>query len=164
MEYSVIIIISPFIYLLVYIISKKNKRNFENLENYLKSQVYNTIGITNLYITNIPFLQNLVSNLDKELTAYIDIETTSLNPYNGEITLVGICLDDGNESNVIQLVGDDILASNLISIIGNVKTLCTYNGTKFDLSFKKKLGIDLTKCCVHKDLMHTCWQRGLYGG
>ena len=115
MEYSVIII-GTFIYLLGYIISMTNKRNPENLENHLKSQVNNTVEITNLDFTNTLSVQNSVSNLYKELTPYLDIETTSLNPYNGKITLDEICLGNGNESNVIQSVRDGICALNLIKI------------------------------------------------
>jgi len=102
---------------------------------------------------------------DKKYCAYLDIETTSLNPHNGELTVIGLCLDDGNEHRVIQLVGNDITASKLIEIMNNVEVLYTYNGARFDIPYiKAKLGIDLSRYFVHKDLMKECWRRNLYGG
>jgi len=102
---------------------------------------------------------------DKKYCAYLDIETTSLNPYNGELTVIGLCLDDGNEHRVVQLVGDDISASKLVEIMKRVEVLYTYNGDRFDIPhIKARLGIDLTRYSAHKDLMKECWQRNLYGG
>jgi len=102
---------------------------------------------------------------DKNYYAYLDIETTSLNPSNGDLTVIGLCLDDGNELRVIQLVGNEISSPKLMKIMKNVKLLYTYNGTRFDLLYiKAKLGVDLTRYCIHKDLMKECWRRNLYGG
>lgn len=101
---------------------------------------------------------------DEKCFAYIDIETTSLNPYDGDLTVIGLCLEDGSE-HIVQLVGNEISSSKLIEIMKKVKVLYTYNGTRFDLPFiKAKLGVDLTKYCIHKDLMYECWSRNLYGG
>jgi hypothetical protein len=97
--------------------------------------------------------------------AYLDIETTSLNPDSGEITVIGLCLDDGYKFEMIQLCGDEISAPKLTEIIKKAKVLYTYNGTRFDLPYiKSKLGVDLTRYCKHRDLMHECQQRNLYGG
>ncbi len=102
---------------------------------------------------------------DKKYCAYLDIETTSLNPYNGDLTVIGLCLDDGKELRIIQLVGDDISACKLIEIIKRVEVLYTFNGNRFDIPYiKAKIGIDLKKYCTHKDLMYECWQRKMYGG
>jgi len=102
---------------------------------------------------------------NKEYCAYLDIETTSLNPYNGDLTVIGLCLEDANDHRIIQLVGDDISASKLIEIMKRVEVLYTYNGSRFDIPYiKAKIGIDITKYCAHKDLMIECWQRNLYGG
>lgn len=97
--------------------------------------------------------------------AYLDIETTSLSPSDGDLTVIGLFLDQGKGQEVIQLVGDEISAAKLLEIMEKVKVLYTYNGERFDLPYiKGKLGVDLTKCCLHKDLMHDCWRRNLYGG
>ena len=100
-----------------------------------------------------------------EPCAYLDIETTSLSPFNGELTVVGLYLEDGSEKRLIQLVGDEISAAKLDEIMEQVQTLYTYNGGRFDLPYiKAKLGVDLTRQRIHRDLMYDCWQRNLYGG
>lgn len=102
---------------------------------------------------------------DEKCFAYIDIETTSLNPSDGDLTVIGLYLENGKEHRVIQLIENEISSSKLVEIMKKVKVLYTYNGTRFDLPFiKAKLGIDLTKYCIHKDLMYECWRRNLYGG
>lgn len=102
---------------------------------------------------------------DTERCAYLDIETTSLSPSNGELTVVGLYLDEGNRETLIQLVGDEISATKLDEAMGNVNALYTYNGGRFDLPYiRAKLGIDLTERRIHRDLMYDCWRRNLYGG
>ncbi len=97
--------------------------------------------------------------------AYLDIETTSLSPFTGELTVIGLFLEDSSDNGVIQLVGDKISSSRLIERIENIEMLYTYNGARFDLPFiKTKLNVSLTEYCRHKDLMFACWQRNLYGG
>lgn len=97
--------------------------------------------------------------------AYLDIETTSLDPSNGELTVVGLCLDDGTQQNVIQIVGREISATRLFELMEGVKILYTYNGERFDLPYvKASLGVDLSSHCTHHDLMYDCWRRNLYGG
>ena len=97
--------------------------------------------------------------------AYLDIETTSLDPSYGDLTVIGLYLDDGKKRRVIQLVGDKISAAKLIELMEKVKVLYTYNGERFDLPYiKVKLGVDLARSCLHKDLMYDCWRRNLYGG
>ncbi len=100
-----------------------------------------------------------------ENCAYLDIETTGLSPLSGELTVIGLFLEDSSDNGVIQLVGDKISSSELIEMIENIEVLYTYNGAKFDLPFiKTKLDVDITERCQHKDLMYACWQRNLYGG
>ena len=97
--------------------------------------------------------------------AYLDIETTSLSPSDGELTVIGLYLDEGRRGKLIQLVGDQISATRLDEAMGDVPTLYTYNGGRFDLPYiKAKLGIDLIERRSHRDLMYECWQRNLYGG
>ena len=97
--------------------------------------------------------------------AYLDIETTSLSPSDGDLTVIGLLLDDGNSQDFIQWVGGEISPIKLLDLCKKVKTLYTYNGGRFDLPYiQAKLGIDLTQHCNHHDLMYDCWQRNLYGG
>ena len=97
--------------------------------------------------------------------AYLDIETTGLDPANGDLTVIGLCLEEADERKFVQLVEDEIHSSNLTKIMKKVKVLYTYNGARFDLPYiKAKLRIDLSNCCIHKDLMYECWRRNLYGG
>jgi uncharacterized protein YprB with RNaseH-like and TPR domain len=103
--------------------------------------------------------------MPKRTCAYLDIETTGLSPACSDLTVVGICLEDDQGEEIIQLVGEEICASKLLQIFKKVKKLFTYNGSRFDLPFlQEKLGINLEKHCQHTDLMHLCWQKNLYGG
>lgn len=102
---------------------------------------------------------------DEKYCAYLDIETTSLNPRDGDLTVIGLYLENDHKQKVIQLVGDEISSSKLIEIMEKVKVFYTYNGKRFDLPYiKTKLGIELTDYCIHNDLMYECWQRNLKGG
>lgn len=97
--------------------------------------------------------------------AYLDIETTGLSPFDNDLTVIGIYRENGNDSHVMQLVGDDITSAGLMTAIGNVTKLYTYNGSRFDLPFiKAKLNVDLAECCPHEDLMYACWKKNLKGG
>lgn len=96
---------------------------------------------------------------------YLDIETTSLDPSNGDLTVIGLYLEEGLEQRFVQLVGEEITAPRLVEPMEKVGTLYTYNGSRFDLPYiEAKLGIDLTKHCLHHDLMYDCWRKNLYGG
>jgi uncharacterized protein YprB with RNaseH-like and TPR domain len=99
------------------------------------------------------------------LEAYLDIETTGLTPDNCQITVVGIYIVGGEKSEIIQLIGDDITAERLMSSLHGVRTLHTYNGSRFDLPFiDARHRVDLSREFEHIDLMFHCWQRNLYGG
>ena len=102
---------------------------------------------------------------ERNFSAYLDIETTSLSPIDGELTVIGLYLDNGKTEEFVQLVGDEISAAKLLTALREVKVLYTYNGSRFDLPYiEGKLGVDLTKRCLHHDLMYDCWRRNLYGG
>jgi hypothetical protein len=46
-----------------------------------------------------------------------------------------------------------------------VETICTYNGSRFDLPvIRRRLGLDLAKEFRSHDLMYDCWRNGLFGG
>lgn len=97
--------------------------------------------------------------------AYLDIETTGLSPYYDEITVIGIYLVRGRESRLIQLVGEEVTKTKLLRALLGVKTIYTYNGSRFDLPFINFcLDVALEEVFHHHDLMYDCWQRSLYGG
>ena len=100
-----------------------------------------------------------------EYRAYLDIETTGLSPADCELTVIGIYRENGDDAEVIQMVGDEISRSKLIDALDNTSMLYTYNGSRFDLPFiNAKLGIDLVEHCTHEDLMYACWKQKLKGG
>lgn len=97
--------------------------------------------------------------------AYLDIETTGLTPDYCQITVVGIYIVGGEKNEVVQLIGDDITADRLMTSLNGVKTLHTYNGSRFDIPFiDARHRVDLSREFKHVDLMFHCWQRNLYGG
>lgn len=99
------------------------------------------------------------------IKAYLDIETTGFSSARGEITVVGIHLDNGVDNNCIQLVGMEITASEILDAVNGAGVIYTYNGSRFDLPFiYTKLGINLAEDFNHRDLMYDCWKCNLYGG
>ena len=97
--------------------------------------------------------------------AYLDIETTGLSPSYCEITVVGIYLCNGAETQFIQLVGDEISDVSLMKALEGADVIYTYNGSRFDLPFiYSHLGINLAALFEHCDLMYYCWKNNLYGG
>ncbi len=99
------------------------------------------------------------------IEAYLDIETTGLSPFSSEITVVGIYLCNGGDTNFIQLVGQDISAQSILEALYGIEVLHTYNGSRFDLPFiYSRLGINLAQLFTHRDLMYDCWRCNLYGG
>lgn len=99
------------------------------------------------------------------LDAYLDIETTGLCSFYDEITVIGICLANGTENRLVQLVGGDVTRANLLRTLRCVDTIYTYNGSRFDLPFINfRMGVNLGEHFHHRDLMHDCWRNNLYGG
>ena len=99
------------------------------------------------------------------MEAYLDIETTGLSAAHGEITVVGIYLCNGGDSRFLQMVGRDITADGVLGALEGVRTIYTYNGSRFDLPFiRTYLGVDLESLLAHRDLMYDCWRCRLYGG
>lgn len=96
-------------------------------------------------------------------SVYLDIETTSLEPQDGELTVVGFYLEE--EGELVQLHGTDLHPGKLYSYFTRRHTLYTYNGERFDLPFiHAKLKVDLARLCHHVDLMHECHAQALRGG
>jgi uncharacterized protein YprB with RNaseH-like and TPR domain len=97
--------------------------------------------------------------------AYIDIETTGLTFSASEITVVGIYICRGEETEFIQFVGRDICANVILEALEGVDVIYTYNGSRFDLPFiHSQCGVNLAERFRHRDLMFDCWSRKLYGG
>ena len=97
--------------------------------------------------------------------AYLDIETTGLSPSDCEITVIGIYLCRGDDTEFVQLVGRDITAESILEDLGGVDIIYTYNGSRFDLPFiHLRYGINLAELFTHRDLMYDCWRNNLYGG
>ncbi len=97
--------------------------------------------------------------------AYIDIETTGLDPAAGELTVVGIHLEQDGQERMVQLYEGTLTKDNLLAALAGTDILYSYNGKEFDLPFiAAKLGVDLAGVLTHCDLMHHCWRRNLYGG
>ena len=94
---------------------------------------------------------------------YLDIETTSLDPGDGELTVLGLYVEE--KKLLVQLHGENLHAGNLLCHVGPTHTIYTYNGERFDLPYiHEKLGVDLSRICRHVDLMHACHARNLRGG
>jgi len=97
--------------------------------------------------------------------AYLDIETTGLSRYDCELTVIGIGLEEGAEIQIIQLIEDDLYEQRLMKVLEGADEIYTYNGSRFDLPFiRTQLGVDLSQCFEHRDLMYDCWRYDLKGG
>jgi len=97
--------------------------------------------------------------------AYIDIETTGLIYGASEITVVGIYLCRGEQSEFVQFVGSDITAEAILEALEGVDIIYSYNGSRFDLPFiHSQFGINLAQKFHHRDLMYDCWSKNLRGG
>jgi len=97
--------------------------------------------------------------------AYIDIETTGLSKHYADLTVIGIALEMGAKSRVVQLLETNLSGRRLLAALRGVDEIYSYNGSRFDLPFiKTKLGVDLKACFRHTDLMYNCWRSNLKGG
>jgi len=106
-----------------------------------------------------------INNLKSPHDAYLDIETTGLACTYDTLTVVGIYLHDGENDDLIQLVGEEATAESILEALDGVDTIFTYNGSRFDIPFiGVYLGIDLARKYYHHDLMFDCWKNNLYGG
>lgn len=97
--------------------------------------------------------------------AYLDIETTGLSSSDCIITVVGIYLCNGSDTEFIQLVGRDITTDTILEALEGVDIIYTYNGRRFDLPFIHAcIGVNLEDWFDHRDLMYDCWRCNLRGG
>ncbi|MDD4876312.1 MAG: ribonuclease H-like domain-containing protein [Dehalococcoidales bacterium] len=103
--------------------------------------------------------------MQNTIEAYLDIETTGLSSADCIVTVIGIYICCGEDEKVVQLVGKDISANNLLEALKDVNVIHTYNGSRFDLPFINDfLGVNLNQMFPHRDLMLDCWDKNLYGG
>lgn len=70
--------------------------------------------------------------------AYIDIETTALDPAEGELTVVGIYIEQDGQEKLVQLYEDTLTKDNLLAALAGTSILYSYNGKEFDLPFTQR--------------------------
>jgi uncharacterized protein len=103
--------------------------------------------------------------MTSQCEAYLDIETTGLNPGQNDITVIGIYITTQETQRFVQLVGRKITKNAIMESVVGVSAIYTYNGHRFDLPFiNARYDIDLEARLDHCDLMHHCWRQNLYGG
>ncbi len=64
----------------------------------------------------------------------LDIETPGLSCEYSGITVIGIYLVNGADDSLVQLVGMDVTAGNLLESLAGVNRVYTYNGSVITLS------------------------------
>jgi uncharacterized protein len=97
--------------------------------------------------------------------AYLDIETTGLSTRRCYITVVGMYLVGNGEQQMVQLVGDDVSGERIMAALTGVRTIYTFNGSRFDLPFiHAHTNVNLEDHFFHRDLMRDCHQRNIRGG
>jgi uncharacterized protein YprB with RNaseH-like and TPR domain len=120
-------------------------------------------------------------------TVYLDIETKYVGHFKPPedrffrdsrhhiITVLGLLVVDGTQEEFVQLVGSAATKQALLTTLGDAKRIVTYNGRSipdpgtgkvgFDFPvIAAQLGVVLDQQFRHTDLVHRCWELGLYGG
>ena len=92
-------------------------------------------------------------------TAYLDIETTSLSPYEGYVTVVTVHAPNGTRSFV---QGEDL--EELPAYLRRYPILVTFNGTLFDVPFLQVHYPGLVPPPAHIDLRFLLYRIGQAGG
>lgn len=91
-------------------------------------------------------------------TIYLDVETER----DRTLTVLGF---HSRETGTVQLVGSEITARRLRSVLPKVGRLVTFNGHCFDLPvIRTQLGIDLRSSHDSVDLRYVCARGDLRGG
>ncbi len=92
-------------------------------------------------------------------TAYLDIETTSLSPYEGIVTVVTV---HGGGTTRSFVAGEDL--EELPAYLRRFPVLVTFNGRYFDVPFLAAAFPAFVPPPVHIDLRFLCYRIGLAGG
>jgi uncharacterized protein len=95
----------------------------------------------------------------RERTAFLDIETTSLSPQDGIVTVVTV---HGGGRTRTFVVGEDL--EELPAYLGRFPVLVTFNGRQFDVPFLAARLPGLHEPPVHIDLRYLFYRLGLSGG
>lgn len=95
----------------------------------------------------------------RNLTAFLDIETTGLSPYQGIVTVVAVHTPGTTRS----FVADDNL-EELPAYLKRFQLLVTFNGTLFDVPFLEHRFPQLLVPPAHIDLRFVLRRLGLTGG
>jgi len=92
-------------------------------------------------------------------TAFLDIETTSLSPYEGIVTVVTV---HGGGATRSFVAGDTL--EELPAYLRGFPILVTFNGSRFDVPFLESAFPQLATPSVHIDLRFLLYRLGLAGG
>ena len=95
----------------------------------------------------------------RNLTAFLDIETTGLSPYQGIVTVVAV----HTPGTTRTFVADDNL-EELPAYLKRFQLLVTFNGIMFDVPFLEHRFPQLIVPPAHIDLRYTLRRLGLSGG
>ena len=72
---------------------------------------------------------------ERLVRAYIDIETTGLDPEADDLTVVGIAIEQDGELRLVQLYEGKLSRKSLLAALAGVDILYSWNGLRFDLPF-----------------------------
>ena len=92
-------------------------------------------------------------------TAFLDIETTGLSPYEGVVTVVTV---HGGGASRTFVRGEDL--EELPAYLRRFPVLATFNGSRFDVPFLRVAFPELEVPPVHIDLRFVLYRLGLAGG
>jgi uncharacterized protein len=92
-------------------------------------------------------------------TAFLDIETTSLSPYEGIVTVVTV---HGAGATRTFVAGEDL--EELPAYLRGFEILVTFNGSRFDVPFLEAAFPQLRVPAAHIDLRFLLYRLGLAGG
>jgi len=101
----------------------------------------------------------LYENFSEE-TCFLDIETTGLNEWNDDVTMVGL-YQAGEMTTLVR--GQNLSQDTLVEELQDSKLLVTFNGEEFDLPFLER-AFDVEVVAPHIDLMKVCRRMGYRGG
>ena len=92
-------------------------------------------------------------------TAYLDIETTGLSPFDGIVTVASV---HARGETRTFLAGEDL--EELPAYLRRFPVLVTFNGSRFDVPFLTAVFPALTPPAAHIDLRFLLYRLGISGG